>query len=46
MQEKQADTKVSGTFDLMAEIGPDKKLTAPHHSRNATVFATEKLGAR
>jgi hypothetical protein len=31
MQEKQADAKVSGTFDLMAEIGPDKKLTVPHH---------------
>jgi hypothetical protein len=48
MQEKQADTKVSGsgTFDLMAEIGPDKKLTVPHPSRNAAVFAAGKLGAR
>jgi hypothetical protein len=43
-REKQADTKISTIFDLMVEIGSEKKHTAPHHSCDATAFVCRKTG--
>ena len=45
-REKQADTKISTIFDLMVEIGSEKKHTAPHHSCNAISLVGRKVVVR
>jgi hypothetical protein len=45
-REQQADTKISTTFDLVVEIGSEKKRTAPRHSCDATVLVDRKGGVR